>query len=161
MRFSSFVAIALSFTTVLAQSCTRSHVVNSGEICDSICESEGVSLYQLMHLNPQIDQECSNLMPGETLCLATPSEDCKQVYTVVPNDTCGEVAEAHGVDLETFYSNNPLLSHDCDNLYIGEVVCVAHDRIDYQNNQPGSTPSTVPMPATALPAKPTDLPWCD
>jgi len=124
---------------VLAQSCTRTHVVKSGEVCDSICRDEGVSLcvtqptygvlanadsrrsYQLMVLNPEINDECTNLMPDEALCLAKSNEDCQQVYTVVPNDTCEEVADGHGVDLETFYLNNPLLNHDCTNLYIDEV----------------------------------------
>ena len=77
--------------------------------------------YQLMVLNPGINDECTNLMPDQTLCVAMPNEDCQQVYTVVPNDTCEEVAEGHGITLKTFYHNNPLLNHDCTNLYIDEV----------------------------------------
>lgn len=165
MRYSSFVAIALSFTSattaVLAYSCTRTHDIKSGEICDSICREESVSLYQLMVLNPQINEECTNLVPGSSLCLAQPGEDCQQVYTVVPNDTCEKVAEAHGIDLETFDYNNPHLDPACTNLYIDEVVCVAPKRIDYHSSHPNGTPAPIPMPSTALPASPTDLPWCD
>jgi hypothetical protein len=161
MRYSSFVAIALSFTSALAFQCTREYNVVSGDICDSVCQKEGVSLYQLMALNPTINEECTNLVPGSSLCLASPGQDCQQVYTVVPNDTCEKVASAYGVDLKTFYYNNPLLnSADCSNLYIDEVVCVAPHRVEYNNKYSG-TPSPVPMPSTALPASPTDLPWCD
>lgn len=39
--------------------------------------------YQLAALNPQIDDRCFNLNPGEVLCLGqTEAEDCKDVYTV-------------------------------------------------------------------------------
>ena len=77
--------------------------------------------YQLIILNPQIDPVCSNLMPGEELCLAKKGEDCKKVYQVQPNDSCDEVAEAHGIDLSTLFHNNPQLNKDCTNLYIDEV----------------------------------------
>jgi len=164
MRLSSFVALVLSSTatSVLADSCKRWHTVQSGEICDSICQAESVALYQLFVLNPEIDAECTNLMPGQELCLAKPNEDCKQVYQVKPNDTCEEVSEAHGIKLATFFYNNPQVNQDCTNLYIDEVVCVAHDYINYDHGT--TTPPPAPsMPSTALPAMPTDtdLPWCD
>jgi hypothetical protein len=123
-------------SAVLAHSCTRTHVVKSGEICDEICQVEGVSKCvtqptydvladadprrssQLMMFNPEINDECTNLMPGQVLCLAKPNEDCRQVQTVEPNDTC----DIYGVDPATFYSNNWILDRDCTNLYIG-MVC--------------------------------------
>jgi len=161
MRLSAVVALVLSSTatSVLAH-CTRWHNVQSGEICDSICQAEHVSLYQLFALNPQINPECTNLMPDEKLCLAKQTEDCKQVYQVKPNDTCEQVAEAHGIELSTLYHNNPQLNHECTNLYIDEVVCVAHECIDYDHGT-SAPPPPPSMPSTALPAAPTDLPWCD
>jgi hypothetical protein len=74
-------------------------------------------------LNPGINEECSNLMPGQPLCLGTAGEDCTDTYVVQPNDTCEEVADAHKVDLGVLYHNNPQLHTKCDNLYVGEV-CV-------------------------------------
>jgi len=162
MRVSSFVALVLSSTatSVLAQSCKRWHTVQLGEVCDSICQAESVSLYQLAVMNPDINTECTNLMPGQELCLAKQGEDCQQVYQVIPNDTCEEVSEAHGIKLETFYLNNPQLDSSCTNLYIDEIVCVAHDFINYDHGTSGPPPAPS-MPSTALPAMSTDLPWCD
>jgi hypothetical protein len=72
-------------------------------------------------LNPGINAQCSNLMPGQPLCLGTAGADCDDTYVVEPNDTCEKVAAAHKTDLGVLYHNNPQLNAKCDNMYIGEV----------------------------------------
>jgi hypothetical protein len=72
-------------------------------------------------------------MPDESLCLRTPDADCKDVYTVIPNDTCEKVASDYGVDPAEFWYNNPLLNEDCTNLYIDEV-CIFIKRPMYDPN---------------------------
>jgi hypothetical protein len=80
-----------------------------------------------MVLNPTINEECTNLVPDSTLCLGYPGQDCQQLYTVLPNDTCEKVASAFGIELQTFNNNNKNLDDKCSNLYIGEVCFVFLD----------------------------------
>jgi LysM repeat protein len=105
-------------------------------------------------VNPVIDSACSNLGIGQILCLGTLGADCIKTYTVVPDDVCESVAEAYGIDLPLLYANNPILDVACDNLYIGEVVCV-----DNKYNVPSlAANQTKPVPPpNAVPA----LPYCD
>jgi hypothetical protein len=120
-----------------ATECARRYTVKKGDICDSISASEKVSTcvsyagdiscprtndrYQLSAINPQINERCTNLVPGETLCLGYPKEDCSIVHVVQMGDTCDTIEEAAGIDEMTFYANNPQLDDSCSNLYIGEV----------------------------------------
>jgi len=163
MLLSSFVSLIFfsAVTSVFAQNqqCTRTYTVQEGDICDGISAAQNVSTYQLAVLNPDINAQCSNLMPGQSLCLGTAGEDCTDTYVVQPNDTCEEVADAHKVDLGVLYHNNPQLHPTCDNMYIGEVLCVAST--DVAPPLPSGAIPATSIPATAYPAAPTDLPWCD
>ncbi|KAN0104028.1 carbohydrate-binding module family 50 protein [Russula decolorans] len=162
MLLSSVVALIFSSAvrSVFAQNqqCTRSYTVQAGDICDGISAAQHASTYQLAVLNSGINAQCSNLMPGQVLCLGTPGADCNNTYVVEPNDTCEEVATAHKVDLGVLYHNNPQLNAKCDNMYIGEVLCVAGTGIAPPLPS-GAIPATS-IPTTAYPAT-TDMPWCN
>jgi LysM repeat protein len=162
MLLSSVVALIFSsaVTSVFAQNqqCTRTYTVQTGDICDGISAAQHASTYQLAVLNPGINAQCSNLMPGQVLCLGTPGADCNDTYVVEPNDTCESVAAAHNADLGVLYHNNPQLNGKCDNLYIGEVVCVANS--DIAPPLPSGAIPATSIPTTAYPAT-TDLPWCN
>jgi len=123
----SLVAVATVFvSSVLAGDiCSRTYQVQVGDICDSISAVNSVSTYQLAALNPTIDAHCSNLQPGQSLCLGTPGEDCQSTYVVALGDTCNSVMAAAGVNITIFEMNNPQIDSDCHNLYVGEVVCTA------------------------------------
>jgi hypothetical protein len=73
-----------------------------------------------------IDGRCFNLMPGETLCLGrTPEQDCATTHVVAPNESCDNIMQAAGINATLLHGNNPQLSAACDNLYYGQVLCVA------------------------------------
>jgi len=163
MLLSSVAVLLFSsvVTSVLAtsQTCTRTYTVQQGDICDSISAAQHASTYQLAVLNPKINAECSNLVPGQPLCLGSAGEDCTDTYVVEPNDTCDKVATAHKIDTAILYSNNPQLNKKCDNMYIGEVLCVAGTGV--APPLPSGTVPATTIPATAYPAQSTDLPYCD
>lgn len=92
-----------------------------GDICDSISAANNVSTYQLAAINPSIDSTCSNLIPGNTLCLGTSGEDCQTTYIVRPDDTCEGIASAHAINSTLLSLNNPQIDSRCSNIYIGEV----------------------------------------
>ncbi|ODO06295.1 hypothetical protein L198_01527 [Cryptococcus wingfieldii CBS 7118] len=92
----------------------------------------GVSTYQLALVNDaEIDENCDNLEPDQSVCLGIEGQDCTKVYTVVANDTCAWVQEMYGISNETLYSNNPQIDAACENIYIGEVLCVDTDAFAY------------------------------
>ena len=77
--------------------------------------------YQLAVINPEIDEQCSNLLPGQVLCLGTEGEDCKTTHVVEANDSCDGLYSTYGINSTVLFHNNPQLDAACNNLYIGEV----------------------------------------
>lgn len=37
----------------------------------------------------------------------------------------------YGISNETLYANNPQIDADCENIYVGEVLCVDTDAFSY------------------------------
>ncbi|KAF8876135.1 hypothetical protein BD779DRAFT_1650928 [Infundibulicybe gibba] len=105
--------------------CTKGYTVKSGDFCDGISATQGVSTYQLAHANPQINKGCTNLFVGEKLCLARKGEDCQPTHIVQVGDTCASIARAAGTSFDTLRANNPNIDAKCSNIYPGEVLCVA------------------------------------
>ncbi|KAG6918795.1 hypothetical protein DXG01_011547 [Tephrocybe rancida] len=110
--------------------------------------------YQLSAINTGIiDSSCSNLVPGNTICLGYAGEDCSTTYTVVPDDSCDQIAANHGFNTTILALNNPQIDSDCTNLYVGEVLCVA-EKVQVPPHPSGALPGAT-IPVTAAPAKPT------
>ena len=77
--------------------------------------------YQLAAINPSIiNKGCSNLTPGESICLGLVGEDCSTTQVVQPGDTCADIAATNGLNMTILYHNNPQLDQSC-NIYAGEV----------------------------------------
>lgn len=108
--------------------------------------------YQLAAINPgTINPTCTNLLPGQTLCLGTESEDCSSTYVVKPGNTCADIYKAGAVNGTIFNLNNPQVNDDCTNIYVGQVVCVLNEvRVP---PAPGVPIHTLP-PASATLANP-------
>ncbi|KAH0828581.1 hypothetical protein J3R83DRAFT_2852 [Lanmaoa asiatica] len=160
LRFIATLHLRCPSTVVSAQSCTRYYTVQSGDICDSISAANSVSTYQLAVVNNNIiDSSCDNLNPGSTICLGWQGEDCTTTYVVRLGDTCDGVAYNSGINTTVLYANNPQLTQDCTNLYVGEVICTSSTVEVPPVPGSGTIPGSA-IPATATPAA-TDLPWCD
>jgi len=153
--FAVAVLLALPFvaTSVLAQSasCTRTYTVKAGDFCDSISAMNNVSTYQLAAVNPTIDADCGNLLPGQSLCLGTAGQDCATTYVVQANDECDAISAANSINSTILLLNNPQIEEDCSNIYSGEVLCVAGSVLV----PAGTTSSTVTVPAVNVVAAPT------
>ncbi|KAL4258904.1 LysM domain-containing protein [Pleurotus pulmonarius] len=50
-------------------SCSTVHVVESGDTCTSIASNAGISIPTLIASNPNLDSGCTNVYPGEVLCV--------------------------------------------------------------------------------------------
>lgn len=145
------VALPLLISSALAGDCVRHYTVKDGDTCDSISASESVSTYQLATINAgYIDEVCSNLQPGASICLGYENEDCTATYVVKANDTCDDIVDAKSTDLTNLFANNPQIDDDCTNIYIGEVLCVLPEiRVP---PPPAGGPVKIIPPVDSLPA---------
>jgi len=154
MLFRALVTAAI-VSSVAAGSCVRDYVVKEGDWCDKISAGNNVSTYQLAIVNNGIiNDDCSNLIPNQKICLGYQGEDCTTVYTVVANDTCDDIATAHKVNTTLIHENNPQIDPECSNIYIGEVLCVASK----VTIPPPITNKPIPTPSYATPAVPNKTP---
>jgi len=126
-------------------SCARSYTVKEGDYCDLISAANNASTYQLAVANYQtINDGCTNLDVGENLCLGITGQDCQSTYTVLEGDSCDAIAQKFGLNDTLLISNNPQIDEACDNIYIGEVLCVA------QTSLVTPAPSGWTLPGTNL-----------
>jgi LysM repeat protein len=131
-RFICLVIMAAVTTgSAVPHACSRTYVVQEGDTCDSICDSHGVSTYQLKSLNSDIVNQCYSLKIGETLCLGIKGQDCLHTYEIKAGDTCDSIATAFGIDTSTLLANNRIIMDGCSNTYINEVLCVDKVLIGY------------------------------
>ncbi|ORY25807.1 hypothetical protein BCR39DRAFT_277723 [Naematelia encephala] len=127
-----FAAIPFISAVLAIDGCTRNATVQSGDTCDSISHKYGVSTFQLALVNEaSINENCDNLTPNQIVCLGVQGQDCQKTYTVVANDTCAWVEEMYGMPNGTLYANNPQINGECNNIYIGEVLCVDTEDFSY------------------------------
>lgn len=115
----------------------RTHTVASGEYCSTIAERYGVTVDAIIRANRGINAECTNLRVGDVLRIpvvtqvggsggspatatATPAGG-RNTYVVQAGDTCADIAESHGVDVNALIRLNGL-SAACDDLDIGQVL---------------------------------------
>ncbi|KAH8109919.1 hypothetical protein DFH11DRAFT_1690999 [Phellopilus nigrolimitatus] len=180
----AIVALPLLAKTVFAADCARSYTVVQGDVCDGISAAKNASTYQLAAINPALDSTCSNLQPGQSLCLGTAGEDCSTTYVVKSEDTCDNILSAHGINSTLLWANNPNIDSGCSNIYIGEVsdlngrpfVCSIHltpfptvPPVPASGIPATAIPTTAVNPTSAPSATATDngdddddnLPWCD
>ncbi|KAF9261108.1 hypothetical protein L218DRAFT_946301 [Marasmius fiardii PR-910] len=146
------VTLPLLVSSALAGDCLRRYTVVEGDTCNGISAANNVSTYQLATINAgHIDQACSNLQPGDSICLGYENEDCTSTYVVQADDTCDAVVQAHSIDMTSFIANNPQINDQCNNMYIGEVLCVLNE-IRVPPTPAGGASSVVVPPANAAPA---------
>ena len=130
----SAVACTSAMTLPLASrqnTCSREYVVESGDNCNLISSIQNVSTYQLALNNPKVNANCSNIFPGQVLCLAQEGKDCTSTHVVKAGDGCWSIFTEADVPEKTFYANNPNVKTDCSNIYPDQVLCVAKTVIDY------------------------------
>ncbi|KAI0140057.1 carbohydrate-binding module family 50 protein [Hypoxylon sp. NC0597] len=123
--------------------CNKTYTVVSGDTCLVIINKQGntFTLDQFYSWNPQVSSSCSNLYPGEAVCVgvsttpppptgcAAPTQpgtaaNCRTCYTVAPGDTCLSITQPRGVSLTDFYAWNPSVNAGCTNLQPGYNYCV-------------------------------------
>ncbi|KAJ7489568.1 hypothetical protein FB451DRAFT_693571 [Mycena latifolia] len=150
---------AASVSVSARGACNRHYTVKAGDICDSISAANNVSSYQLQTINAgYIDADCSNLMPDANICLGYAGEDCSTTYVVVADDTCDLITSSHGISTDVLHANNPQINAACDNIYIGEVLCVSST---VQVPPSGTSTAALASSTEEDDEDDSDLPYCD
>jgi LysM repeat protein len=99
--------------------------VQPGDECQKIADANEIPLLQLILLNPTINEACTNLQPGQELCLKLRSTACwGDAYAVAEGDTCASIAAARGVSAADLIAGNPSIDEACTNLQIGQQLCI-------------------------------------
>jgi LysM repeat protein len=142
---------ALLLASSASAHCGRKYTVKEGDICDSISAATNTSTYQLAVVNHGVvNSECTNLVPGNEICLGWVGSDCQTTTIIQKDDSCEKIQSRSGINSTILYLNNPQINDDCSNIYIGEVLCVAKT-VQVPDAPVGSIPATT-IPATATPA---------
>ncbi|KAK0543515.1 hypothetical protein OC846_005779 [Tilletia horrida] len=104
--------------------CTKTYQVVSNDNCGAIDQKYNLTLAQLTALNPNVNSGCTNIYPGEVLCVAnaTVPGHCSQRYTVQSGDLCSTIAPKYNLSVAQLQALNPGM--DCNSLSIGQSLCV-------------------------------------
>ncbi|KAJ3733794.1 hypothetical protein DFJ43DRAFT_194894 [Lentinula guzmanii] len=99
---------------------TTSTSFPTGVTCQEIATAFKISLLELESANAGVD--CQNLAAGSVLCV--PGTTCSQ-YKVQAGDTCALIVTKNGIrSLAALQLSNPQIDDSCNNLTVGENVCV-------------------------------------
>ncbi|KAI0439546.1 hypothetical protein F4803DRAFT_553997 [Xylaria telfairii] len=144
----AFAAPTAEFELVARQgytaNCTATYTVQSGDSCNAIRDHFGdtYSLAEFYSWNPEVDSLCSNLFPGQVVCIGvgnstgTPPpacpvpvktgliSNCNACYKVVSGDTCAPIVAKFTISLAEFLAWNPDINSACTNLQVGYNYCV-------------------------------------
>ena len=116
--------------------CRSLKTIVAGDTCYNIWTTSNLSQDQFLSQNPGIS--CDKLQIGQKVCVdqipissyqntasTNNSSSCTSSKTIVAGDTCFQIWTAARISENTFKSLNPKLN--CDNLVIGQSVCVSTD----------------------------------
>ena len=142
------------------------YTIVAGDTCNSIIARYGLTLDQLIILNPLVN--CDNLQIGSNLCVQNVQSPINPVvpvppnpspinpvvpvppnpspiinncvpYTIVSGDTCWAIAKRFCFPLSDISVLNPNIN--CNNLQVGEVICVKSATNTAINTNPIVQPS--------------------
>lgn len=93
--------------------CSKYHETKTGDTCALITQRQRISLKDLRFLNPDLDTDCTNLMPGYSYCVKPVGNiktyDGYRDRSAFPKDPCvGGLSKAHESCYATTWKTGPL-----------------------------------------------------
>ncbi|KAJ7636747.1 hypothetical protein FB45DRAFT_907241 [Roridomyces roridus] len=104
--------------------CTTYYTVASGDNCNVVEQKFDTALVDLLRWNTALTASCTTIGLGEAYCVVGGGNPCPQVYTVVPNDSCGAIETKFSITLNDIIAWNPFLTSSCA-IQVGQNLCVA------------------------------------
>lgn len=100
------------------------YTVVSGDTLSGIAEAHGLTLAQLLSLNPQFQANPNLIFPGQVVHLGSVAPaTASKVYTVVSGDTLYAIARDNGESLAQLEAKNPQIANP-NLIYPGQVINV-------------------------------------
>ncbi|KAL3471153.1 hypothetical protein BJX99DRAFT_32306 [Aspergillus californicus] len=135
------------------QKCGEFYQVQSGDFCELITDKFSIEPDLFQAINPSINPDCTNLVPGLFYCVfptqdwnstttttagstyltapaPTPSgttNHCYEWYVVRSGDSCLRISSEYGITVDDMRLWNPSLRDDCSNLRPGHAYCIHGD----------------------------------
>lgn len=119
--------------SVYDSTCWKSTLVSSNQTCDLLAAANNITTYDILNLNFDLDSDCSNVYPGDTICLQgvripdlSPPPIvpvCTANYTVASGDSCSTIAQKYSTYVSQIVALNPTLNYQCTNIAVGQVLC--------------------------------------
>ncbi|GAB1214598.1 hypothetical protein ATERTT37_003762 [Aspergillus terreus] len=103
------------------------YTIKGNDTCDTIALQYSVASAAIQAGNPQVINDCSNLIAGREICIPL---SCETTYTLQDNDTCFSIEMNHGLMPDTVRKYNSWLDLECFDLQptrpiIGSVICLS------------------------------------
>jgi hypothetical protein len=83
-----------------------------------------IALADFLRWNPEINNDCTNILLDEAYCVGGGGSACGTVYTVQSGDSCSGIVSSQGITQAQLNALNPQIDEACDNLGVGENLCV-------------------------------------
>ncbi|EIN13197.1 hypothetical protein PUNSTDRAFT_128887 [Punctularia strigosozonata HHB-11173 SS5] len=142
------VAASPTASGTITTSCDMYYIVISGDSCAVIDDRFGITFAQFQAWNPEVDDQCGNIVPGLQYCVSgpstissstatiisaaatgsgtiTPAQGCTQYYTVQSGDFCASIEVEFGISSAQFLAWNPEIDQECTNLQLDVQYCVS------------------------------------
>ncbi|KAJ7186092.1 hypothetical protein C8R46DRAFT_1289630 [Mycena filopes] len=104
--------------------CTAYHTVASGDNCQTMEAAGGIAASDFFRWNPEVKTDCTNIFAGEAYCVGGGGQACGKTYVVKSGDGCSSIIGAAGITQARLNALNPQLDANCDNLQVGEILCI-------------------------------------
>ncbi|MUK37861.1 LysM peptidoglycan-binding domain-containing protein [Aliivibrio fischeri] len=109
------------------------YVIQSGDTLSGIAKHQGLTLNQLVELNPQYKGKEDHIQAGESLVIETTEAQASSTseHTVKVNpetgqrETWGEIATQYGLAAKALLTLNPLYEQDPTSLKVGDTLLIS------------------------------------
>ncbi|OLN89002.1 LysM domain-containing protein-like protein 6 [Colletotrichum chlorophyti] len=137
----------------MVSNCNKFYLAKSGDSCDKIASSGGITFAQLLAWNSGVKSDCTGLWANTNVCVgvigqtttppkptstikgngvATPTPiqngmvtNCRIFHFVKSGETCDVISKARGITVANFIKWNPAVGSNCGGLWANTYACVA------------------------------------
>ncbi|OCH38083.1 phospholipase effector Tle1 domain-containing protein [Aliivibrio fischeri] len=123
------------------------YVIQAGDTLSGIANQQGLTLGQLVELNPQYKGKEDDIQVGESLVIETTEAQAtlasEHIVKVNPEtgqrETWGEIAAQYGLAAKALLNLNPMYEQDPTSLKIGDTLLVSQVETQQTTTQPRET----------------------
>lgn len=129
------IAAVLCVVTASAQTDVRRHTVVAGETLYGLSGRYGVSIEQILALNPSVAEhglraDTEILIPAATTGNGNTGSNCRTTHKVQKKETLYSISKQYGVTIDQIVAANPSLASANAKLKKGTMLCIPYSTAD-------------------------------